>query len=114
MEESTKCEQVGVIGELMLGEELTKKLYSQLFPSSSVSSSSSSSTSSRDTNEVLIEKIISTMEKAIAMVNCMANVGESKAKNGSMMDSHCSFINGSPKSEVMEPEVEHRDVSKKR
>jgi len=109
MEESTKCEQVGVIDELKLGKELTKKLLEQLFPSS-LSSSSSSSTSSCDTNEVLIEKIISTMEKALAMVNCMANAGESKAKNGS----HCSFINGSPKSEVMEPEVEHKNVSKKR
>nr|KYP56080.1 putative WRKY transcription factor 46 [Cajanus cajan] len=30
------------------------------------------------------------------------------------MDSACSFANGSPRSEVMEPEVKHKDVFKKR
>ncbi|CAJ1950371.1 unnamed protein product [Sphenostylis stenocarpa] len=108
MEESLKCEQVGLIDELILGKELAKKLCDHLLPSSS------STSSSHETNEVLIEKIISTYEKAIAMLNCKANVGESKAKNGSKRDSHCSLTNGSPRSEVMEPEFEHKNVSKKR
>lgn len=109
MEENFKCEQVGLIDELMQGKELAKQLCDHLLVSSS------SSSSSHETNEVLIEKILSTYEKALAMLNCKANVGESKANiNGSMMDSPCSFTNGSPKSEVMEPEIKNKDVFKKR
>ncbi|KAG4938070.1 hypothetical protein AAZX31_16G024800 [Glycine max] len=107
MEENMKCELVGLIDELMQGKELAKQLCDHLV--------SLSSSSSHETNEVLIEKILSTYEKALAMLNCKANVGESKANiNGSMMDSPCSFTNGSPKSEVMEPEIKNKDVFKKR
>ncbi|KAK7389837.1 hypothetical protein VNO78_25132 [Psophocarpus tetragonolobus] len=99
-----KCEQVCLIDELMQGKELAKQLCDHLV-----------SSSSHETNEVLIEKILSTYEKALAMLNCKANVGESKANNsGSMNDSHSSFTNGSPKREGMEPEVNHKDVCKKR
>ncbi|KAH1085613.1 hypothetical protein AAZX31_07G055700 [Glycine max] len=108
MEENFKCEQVGLIDELMQGKELAKQLCDHLLVSSS------SSSSSHETNEVLIEKILSTYEKALAMLNCKADVGESKAKNGSMMDSHCPLTNGSPKSEVLEPEVKNKNVFKKR
>lgn len=101
-----KCELVGLIDELMQGKELAKQLCDHLV--------SLSSSSSHETNEVLIEKILSTYEKALAMLNCKADVGESKAKNGSMMDSHCPLTNGSPKSEVLEPEVKNKNVFKKR
>ncbi|TKY64051.1 WRKY transcription factor 41 [Spatholobus suberectus] len=111
MGENMKCEQVGLIDELMQGKELAKQLSDHLVSSSSPSSPSSS----HETNEVLIEKILSSYEKALAMLNWKANnVRESKANNGSTMDSHCSFTNGSSKSDVMEPEVKHKDVFKKR
>ncbi|RDY00888.1 putative WRKY transcription factor 30 [Mucuna pruriens] len=106
MGENMKCEQAGLIDELVQGKELAKQLSDHLFlaPSSS----------SHETNEVLIEKILSTYEKALAMLNWKANVGESKANNGGMMDSLSSFTNGSPKREALEPVVKHKDVSKKR
>lgn len=106
--------QVGLIDELMQGKELAKQLCDHLISSSSSPSSFLSSSSSNETKEVLIEKILSTYEKALTMLNWKANVGESKANIGSMMDSLGSFTNGSPKSEVMEPEVKHKDVFKKR
>ncbi|XP_045790168.1 probable WRKY transcription factor 46 [Trifolium pratense] len=112
MGENNKCEEIGVIGELMQGEELTKKLYDQISPSSSPSSSStsSSSSSSHVANGVLIDKIILSIEKAITMVK--GNVGKIKTNNVNMMDSHCS--NGSPKSEVQDSGFKHKHVSKKR
>jgi hypothetical protein len=45
MGENINCEEIGLIGELMQGEELAKKLCDKLFPSSSPSSSTSSSSS---------------------------------------------------------------------
>lgn len=115
MEEKMKGELVGLIDELMQGKELTEQLCDHLVSASSLPSlPSSSSSSSLEAKGVLIEKILSTYEKALAMLNWKGNVGESKANNGSMMDSPCSFTNGSPKSEVMEPEVKHKDILKKR
>lgn len=105
MEENMKCEQVGLIGELMQGKELTKQLCDHLI--------SSSSSSSNVTNEVLIEKILFSYEKALTMLNWKANVEDSKMSNGTMMDSHCSY-DGSPRSEVLDPEVKHKNVFKKR
>ncbi|KAL2336152.1 hypothetical protein Fmac_010598 [Flemingia macrophylla] len=102
MGESMKCEQVGLVDELMQGKELAKQLSDHLL----------SSSSSHETNEVLIEKILSTYEKVLSMLK--ANVGESKTNNGTTMGSPCSFTNGSPRSEVMEPEVKQKDVFKKR
>ncbi|CAK8560708.1 unnamed protein product [Lathyrus sativus] len=112
MEENIKCEEIGVIGELRQGEELTKQLYGQIFSSSSSSTSSllSSNSSSHEANGVLIDKILFSFEKAITMVK--DNVGNLKRKNVNMIDSHCS--NGSPKSEVQDSEFKHKHVSKKR
>ncbi|KAJ1429512.1 WRKY domain [Sesbania bispinosa] len=104
MGENIKCEQVGLIDELMQGKKLAKQLCDHLV----------SPSSSHVSNEVLIEKILSSYEKALTMLKWRANVGESKTNNGNMMDSHCSFTNGSPKSEVLDPEVKHKDVFKKR
>ncbi|XP_027335908.1 probable WRKY transcription factor 53 [Abrus precatorius] len=120
MVDNMKCEQVGLIDELMQGKELAKQLCDHLVSSSLPSSPSSSSTttspppSSHETNEVLIEKILISYEKALAMLNWKTTEGERKTKNGSMMDSHCSFTNGSPRSEVQNLEVKHKDVFKKR
>ena len=95
-----KQEQVSLIGELMQGKELAKKLCDHL--------SSSSSSPSHETNEDLIGKILSTYEKALNMLNCKSN-------NGNMMDSHCSSpANGSPRSVVLDQEVKHKEVFKKR
>ncbi|KAK7292787.1 hypothetical protein RJT34_15640 [Clitoria ternatea] len=112
MEENMMCEQVGLIDELMQGKELAKQLCDHLVSSTPSSSSSSSTTSSSShiTNEVLIEKILSSYEKALSMLNWKANVGESKAY---IKESHSSFTNGSPRS-VLDPEVKHKDVFKKR
>ncbi|XP_061349861.1 probable WRKY transcription factor 53 [Gastrolobium bilobum] len=113
MGEDMEREQVCIIGELMQGKELAKQLCDHLVSSSS-SSSSSSSPSSHEKNEVLIQKILSTYEKVLTKLNWSSEVGESKNNNVNMMDSHCSFTNGSPRSEVLDPDVKHKDVFKKR
>ncbi|GAU42376.1 hypothetical protein TSUD_350420 [Trifolium subterraneum] len=117
MGENNKCEEIGLVGELMQGEELTKKLYDQLSPlSSSPSSSTSSSSSSSSTtpshvaNGVLIDKILLSFEKALTMVK--GNVGKIKTNNVNKIDSHCS--NGSPKSVVQDSVFKQKHVSKKR
>jgi hypothetical protein len=114
MGENINCEEIGLIGELMQGEELAKKLCDKLFPSSSSSSSTSSSSSSQSqshvANEVLLDKIVLSIEKALTMLK--GNVGKIKTNNVNLMDSHCS--NGSPKSEVQDSVFKHKHVSKKR
>jgi hypothetical protein len=113
MGENINCEEIGLIGELMQGEELAKKLCDKLFPSSSPSSSTSSSSSqsqSHVANEVLLDKIVLSIEKALTMLK--GNVGKIKTNNVNLMDSHCS--NGSPKSEVQDSVFKHKHVSKKR
>lgn len=99
MEENIKC-------ELRQGKELAKQLHGQIFSSSSPSSNSSS----HEANEVLIDKILLSIEKAITMVK--DNVGNFETKNVNLIDSHCSH--GSPKSEVQDSEFKHKHVSKKR
>ena len=111
MKENIKCEEIGLIGELMQGEEIAKKLYDQLFsPSSPSSSSSSSSSTSTSSHEVLIDKLILSIETAITLAK--GNEGKLKTNNVNMMDYHCS--NGSPKSEVQDSKFKHKHVSKKR
>ncbi|XP_061353020.1 probable WRKY transcription factor 53 [Gastrolobium bilobum] len=105
MEETTKREQINLINELIQGKELSKQLFNHLF---------SSSPSSLETNEFLIEKIISSYENALTMLYLGSNMGEIKTTRGSMMDSHCSFTNESPRSEVMDHESKHKAVYKKR
>lgn len=94
-----KWEQVSLISELIQGKELAKQLCTHLL--------SSSSPSSQEENEVLIDKILSSYEKALSMLNW----GETKIKKG---DSHCSFTGGSPRSEVLDQGVKHNDSFKKR
>ncbi|XP_015937960.1 probable WRKY transcription factor 46 [Arachis duranensis] len=99
-------EQVSIVGELMQGKELAKKLFDHLnSPSPSLSSSSS-----HESNEALIEKILSTYEKVLTMLSNTNFMKDS---------SHCSsssLANGSTKSEVLDKEdvAKHKQVSKKR
>ncbi|KAJ1413780.1 WRKY domain [Sesbania bispinosa] len=104
MEETTKRKHVTLINELIQGKELVNQLSSHLV----------SSPSSHQTNEFLIEQILSSYEKAISMLNSVSNVGVGgiMTPNGNIMDSHCS--DGSPRSEVMDLEFEHKAVFKKR
>ncbi|MED6182563.1 hypothetical protein PIB30_029556 [Stylosanthes scabra] len=105
-------EEASIVGELMQGKEFAKKLFDHFNSSSSPSSSTSSSSSSHESNEALIEKILSTYEKALTMLN---------NTNIMMKDSsHCSsssLANGTTKNEVLEKEVvapKNKEVSKKR
>ncbi|KAJ1414701.1 hypothetical protein SESBI_18643 [Sesbania bispinosa] len=105
MEDTTKRKHVTLINELIQGKELANQLSSFLV----------SSPSSHQTNEFLIEQILSSYEKAISMLNSVSNavgVGEIMTPNGNIMDSHCS--DGSPRSEVMDLEFEHKAAFKKR
>ncbi|OIW04632.1 hypothetical protein TanjilG_30530 [Lupinus angustifolius] len=108
MEGNLKLEQVGLISDLMQGEELTKKLHNLMF--------SSSSSTSHETKLVLIDKILVSYEKALKKLKWEANMGEEDTKItiSKMMDSPCSFTNESPRGEVLDQEIKHKNVSKKR
>lgn len=106
MEESTKRKHTSLIHELIQGKELTKQLSDHLV---------SSSPSSHETNELLVEKILLSYEKALTMLNWGSIVGEAKTTSLNIMDSRCSFTNSeSPRSEVVDREFEHKAVFKKR
>ncbi|KAJ7951279.1 WRKY transcription factor [Quillaja saponaria] len=98
-------EQMKLIGELKQGKELAKQLRNHLHPSSS---------SSHQMHEFLVEKILSTYEKALSMLNWEANMGESKPIVSRLLDSPCSFANGGPRSEVSDQDCKPKDVYKKR
>ncbi|AES82777.1 putative transcription factor WRKY family [Medicago truncatula] len=94
MEETTKRKRDSIINELVHGKELANQLSNHII------------LSSNETNEFLIDKIISTYQKALTMLN----VGD-----GKMKDSHSSFTNESPKSEVIiDQEFNHNALFKKR
>ncbi|BAT87858.1 hypothetical protein LR48_Vigan09g161800 [Vigna angularis] len=106
MEQSPKRKHSSLIHELIQGKELAKQLGNLLV---------SSSPSSHEANELLVDKILSSYEKALTMLNWGSIVGEAKTTSATMMDSHCSFTNGgSPKSEVVDRELDHKAVLKKR
>jgi len=106
MEESTKRKHTSLIHELIQGKELTKQLSNHLV---------SSSPMSHQTNELFVEKILLSYEKALTMLNWGSIMGEAKTTSGNIMDSHCSFTNGgSPRSEVVDRELEHKAALKKR
>ncbi|WVY94760.1 hypothetical protein V8G54_033848 [Vigna mungo] len=106
MEQSPKRKHSSLIHELIQGKELAKQLGNLLV---------SSSPASLETNELLVDKILSSYEKALTMLNWGSIVGEAKTTSTTMMDSHCSFTNGgSPKSEVVDRELDHKAVLKKR
>ncbi|KAI9072546.1 hypothetical protein K1719_045505 [Acacia pycnantha] len=100
MEETMKWGQLSLISELIQGKEFAEQLCFHL-----------SSSSSLEEKEHLLEKILSSYEKALSLLN----VGETDVTNGKMMmDSLCSFIGGSPKSEVLDQDFNHKDSIKKR
>ncbi|XP_020211127.1 probable WRKY transcription factor 30 [Cajanus cajan] len=96
MGESTKRKHTTLIHELIQGKELAKQLSNLMVSSSPLTN---------ETNGLLVEKILSSYEKALTMLN----------KTNTMMDSNSSFTNGgSPRSEVVDHEFEHKAVFKKR
>lgn len=101
MEETTRRKRVSITNELIQGKELAKQLSNHII------------ISSNETNEFLIDKIISTYQKALTMLNVRG--GETKTIDGKMKDSHPSFTNESPKSEVIiDQEFNHNALFKKR
>ncbi|KAK7258527.1 hypothetical protein RIF29_24107 [Crotalaria pallida] len=96
-----KNEYISLMNELIQGKELAKQLCNHVV--------SSSPSSSLETNEFLIDKILSSYEKVLNMLNLVSNVEDTKTNSGNMM------MDESPKSEVMDNnEFRHKDVSKKR
>ncbi|KAK7338038.1 hypothetical protein VNO77_18635 [Canavalia gladiata] len=100
MEESiTKMEHIGnLINELIQGKELAKQLSNHLV---------TCSPSSHEANEFLIEKILFSYEKALTMLNWGSALGETKTTSS-------SFTNGTPRSEVVDHELDHKALFKKR
>lgn len=97
------CEQRTLISELNHGKELAKQLMNHLDPSSSP-----------ETREFLIEKILSSYEKALSMMNWSACVGEPKSSIN-ILESPCNFAISSPRSEGYDQDSKHKnDVYKKR
>ncbi|KAJ7962542.1 WRKY transcription factor [Quillaja saponaria] len=97
-------EQMKLISEMNQGKELANQLRNHLHPSSS----------SNQTREFLVEKILSTYEKALSILKWESNMVESKPIVSSITDSPCSFSNGSPRSEVSDQDCKPKDVYKKR
>lgn len=87
--------QVSLIKELIQGKELARLLCNHI-----------ASSSSHETNELLIEKILSSYEKALKMLSPSHNVAD---PNPTFNAHH-----GSPKCEVLDQEDNPRDVYKKR
>ncbi|XP_030966941.1 probable WRKY transcription factor 53 [Quercus lobata] len=95
-------EQKTLISELNQGKELAKQLMNHLNPSSS-----------HETCEFLIEKILSSYEKALSMINWGACVEEPKSTINNL-ESPSSFAITSPRSEGYDQDSKHKDVYKKR
>ncbi|KAI4355205.1 hypothetical protein L6164_003999 [Bauhinia variegata] len=104
MGETMNCDQVTLIDELIQGKELAKQLFGLI----------STSPSSHETNEFLVEKILSSYEKALEMLKWEANMEKLNTTIDAKLDSHCSFANGSPSSEASDQDFKHKDVFKKR
>ncbi|KAB1219593.1 putative WRKY transcription factor 53 [Morella rubra] len=102
MEKTIHWESKTLLSELNQGKELAKQLMNHLHPSSS-----------HETREFLVEKILSSYEKALSSLNWGAHVGEPKPSSN-LLESPSSFANGSPWSEGSDQDSKHKDVSKKR
>ncbi|CAK7348750.1 unnamed protein product [Dovyalis caffra] len=99
-------EQKTLISELTRGKELAKQLRNQLNPSSSLES-----------RKFLVEKILSSYEKALSMLNWGALAADQPKPTMGMMESLHSFANSSPRSEVSDQDGKEecdKNVSKKR
>ncbi|KAM6600253.1 hypothetical protein CsatA_019862 [Cannabis sativa] len=98
MEKNMDFEQKTLVNELMEGKELAKQLMGHLQPSSS-----------HEARDVLVEKILSSYEKALSVLNW-----DGKSKPLALEFSPCSFGNTSPRSVIIDQDTNHRDVFKKR
>uniref|UniRef100_A0A5B7BD02 Putative WRKY transcription factor 41 n=1 Tax=Davidia involucrata TaxID=16924 RepID=A0A5B7BD02_DAVIN len=109
MENVWNWEHKSLISELTQGMELTKQLRIH-----------SNLTSSVETREVLLQRILSSFEKALLILKWSGSVGQSQPSvpTTGMPESSIS-VDGSPRSEEFERGfkdhvVDHKDVSKKR
>ncbi|KAK9279591.1 hypothetical protein L1049_013270 [Liquidambar formosana] len=104
MEKTSEWEQKTLINELTQGKDLAKQLRTHLNPSSS-----------NETRKFLVEKILSSYEKALSMLKWDAFVGEARptAAAGGMLESPSSLAGSSPRSEGSDRDS-NRDVYKKR
>lgn len=102
-------EQKNLINELAQGMELARQLQIHLnVPSSS-----------HEAREFLVEKILSSYEKALSMLNMSSSVSEPQAIGGPIlrMSESPPSLTGSPRSEDSDRELkdqEQRDASRKR
>ncbi|KAJ6334633.1 hypothetical protein OIU78_011494 [Salix suchowensis] len=108
MERSLEWEQKILVSELAQGKELAKQLGNHLNPSSS----------SLEARQSLVEKILSSYEKALSMLNCGAFAADQPKPTTGITKSPHSFINSSSRSEVSDQkdckEELSNDVSRKR
>ncbi|KAF8380088.1 hypothetical protein HHK36_027558 [Tetracentron sinense] len=99
MENVENWDQKSLINELSQGMELAKQLRTHLDPSSS-----------HQTREFLVEKILSSFEKAISMLKWRPSAGEPTVESP-------RSVSGSPRSHdsgQVFKDQDHKDVSKKR
>lgn len=111
MENMGSWEQKNLINELTNGRELAKQLQIHL----------SVSSSSHDARESLVQKILTSYEKALSLLRCSGPVGEPQAAAaggggavGIGMSESPRSLSGSPRSEDSDKEQEHKDGSRKR
>jgi hypothetical protein len=106
MELSMEWEHKTLISELTQGKELAKQLSNHLNPSASL-----------EARQFLVDKILSSYEKALSMLNWGAlATDQPKPTIGTVEPLH-SFANSSPRSEVSDQDCKeecNKDVYKKR
>ncbi|KAJ7007807.1 hypothetical protein D5086_005056 [Populus alba] len=106
MEKSVEWEQKTLISELAQGKELAKQLRNHLNPSSSL-----------EARQSLVEKILSSYEKALSVLNRGTLVADQPKPTIGIMESPHSFSNSSPWSEVSDQDCKeewNKDANKKR
>ncbi|XVF73049.1 hypothetical protein PTKIN_Ptkin12aG0170300 [Pterospermum kingtungense] len=99
MEITKDWEQKPLLNEIIQGKELTDLLRSHLHTSSSP-----------QTRQVLVEKILSSYERALSMLNRSGTLVETKPTRNTLKSPGSVLANGSPRSEG----TDKKDVSKKR
>ena len=106
MEKSIEWEIRTLISELTQGKELAKQLSNQLSP-----------TSSLEARQFLVDKILSSYEKSLSLLNWGAWVADQPKPTVGIVDSTHSFAISSPRSEVSDQYCKEEcgsDVYKKR
>ncbi|KAJ6972475.1 WRKY transcription factor 6 [Populus alba x Populus x berolinensis] len=106
MELSMEWEHKTLISELSQGKELAKQLSNHLNPSSSL-----------EARQFLVDKILSSYEKALSLLNWGALVDQQPKPTIGTVEPLHSFANSSPRSEVSDQDCKeecNKDVYKKR